>query len=251
MANIFKTSIGKKLIMSISGLFLVIFMLLHTTINFFAVLDSLRGAWGHDASGFGTNGWFKMGCEFMSLPIVNIMVPVLAFGFLIHIAYGLILSISNFKARGGFNRYEVDSKAKVDSVAAKNMIYLGLIVLGFIAMHLTHFWKDMQLQEFKEIAGFEGHSENPYFLLERTFSDWWMVCIYIVWFVALYMHIGHGFWSAMQSMGLNNSIWLNRWKWVGRIIGLLIVLGLTAVAVVSFCHANGYCGMQPAYPGLN
>lgn len=250
MANIFKTSIGKKLIMSISGLFLVIFMLLHTTINFFAVLDSIRGAWGHDASGFGTNGWFKMGCEFMSLPIVNVMVPVLAFGFLIHIAYGLILSISNYKARGGFNRYEVDSKAKVDSVAAKNMIYLGLIVLGFIAMHLTHFWKDMQLQEFKEIAGASADPKNPYFLLERTFADWWMVCIYIVWFIALYMHIGHGFWSAMQSMGLNNSIWLNRWKWVGRIIGLLIVLGLTAVAVVSFCHANGYCGMKPAYPSL-
>lgn len=248
MANIFKTSIGKKLIMSITGLFLVIFMLLHTTINFFAVLDSFRGAWPvNGAVPEGINGWFGMGCEFMALPIVNVMVPVLALGFLIHIAYGLILSISNYKARGGFNRYEVNSKAKTDSVAAKNMIYLGLIVLGLIAMHLTHFWKDMQLQEFKEMAGAEGDPKNPYMLLERTFADWWMVCIYIVWFIALYMHIGHGFWSAMQSMGLNNTIWLKRWKWFGRLIGALIVLGLTAVAVVSFCHANNLCGLQSGF----
>lgn len=230
MARIFQTSIGKKLIMSVTGLFLIIFMLLHTTINCFAVLDSLRGTWGTE------EGWFQLGCDFMALPIVNVMVPVLAAGFIIHILYAFILSVTNFKARGGVKRYEVNSRAKADSFAAQNMIYLGIVVLGFIAFHLTHFWADMQLQEFTG-----GHAENPYFLLERTFGQWWVVALYIVWFVALYMHIGHGFWSALQTVGWNNMIWLNRWKWTGRIVGALIVLGLTAVAVVSFCHANGLC----------
>lgn len=230
MANIFTTSIGKKLIMSISGLFLIIFMLLHTTINFFSVLDAIRGTWGAE------DGWFQLGCDFMALPVVNVMVPVLAAGFLIHIIYALILSIGNFKARGGVKRYEVNSRAKADSFAAQNMIWLGIIVLGFIAFHLTHFWADMQLQEFTG-----GEAENPYMLLERTFGQWWVVALYIIWFIALYMHIGHGFWSALQTIGWNNMIWLNRWKWIGRIIGMVIVLCLTTVAIVSYIQANGCC----------
>lgn len=230
MANIFTTSIGKKLIMSISGLFLIIFMLLHTTINFFSVLDAFRGTWGAE------DGWFQLGCDFMALPVVNVMVPVLAAGFLIHIIYALILSIGNYKARGGVKRYEVNSKAKADSFAAQNMIWLGIIVLGFIAFHLTHFWADMQLQEFTG-----GEAENPYMLLERTFGQWWVVALYIIWFIALYMHIGHGFWSALQTIGWNNMIWLNRWKWIGRIIGMVIVLCLTTVAIVSYIQANGCC----------
>ena len=58
------------------------------------------------------------------------------------------------------------------------------------------------------------------------------------------MHIGHGFWSALQTIGWNNMIWLNRWKWIGRIVGALIVLGLVAVAVTSYCHANTLLGME-------
>ena len=242
MANIFKTSIGKKLIMSISGAFLIIFMLLHTTINCFSILDSIRGAWGAAADA-DPAGWFKMGCEFMSLPIINVMVPVLAFGFFIHIIYGLILSISNFKARGGFNRYAVNSKAKQDSFAAKNMIYLGLIVLLGIALHLTNFWQHMQLQEWTG-----GEATDPYVLLENTFKPLWVVILYIAWFTVLYLHIGHGFWSAFQTLGWNNMIWLPRLKWIGRIIGILIWCGLTTVAIVAFCHANGLCGLNSVLP---
>ena len=239
MANIFKTSIGKKLIMSISGAFLIIFMLLHTTINVFSVFDTLFGRWGS------FDGWFRMGCDFMALPFINVMVPVLAFGFLIHIIYGLILSITNFRARGGFNRYAVDSKAKQDSFAAKNMIYLGLIVLGFIALHLTHFWQDMQLQEWTG-----GEAEDPYLLLENTFKSFWMVLLYVLRFTVLYLHIGHGFWSAFQTLGWNKMIWLPRLKWIGRIVGAIIWLGLTAVAVSAFCHANGLFGFNSVLAAL-
>jgi len=219
--------------MSISGVFLIIFMLLHTTINCFSVRDTLAGAWGAE------DGWFRLGCEFMAWPIIDVMVPVLAFGFVIHIIYAFILSIRNFKVRGGFNRYAVDSKAKNDSFAAKNMIYLGLIIILGIALHLTHFWKDMQLQDFTG-----GEAENPYFLLERTFVDWWMVLIYIVWFTVLYLHLGHGFWSAFQTLGWNNSIWMKRLHIIGIIVAAIIWLGLTTVAVNAFCHANGLFGLN-------
>ena len=136
------SSITKKLIMSISGLFLIIFLLLHMTINVFSVIDTFTGSYG------AADGLFAKGCEFMALPIVTIMVPVLALGFLVHIVYAMILTAGNIKARGGYSRYASGSKGKAESWASKNMLVLGIIVLGLLAFHLNHFWAKMQLQEF-------------------------------------------------------------------------------------------------------
>ena len=182
MANILTSSIGKKLIMSISGLFLIVFLLLHVSINLFSVIDLFTGSYGSP------DGLFKAGCDFMSLPIVTVMVPVLALGFLIHIFYGCYLTWTNLRARGGYCRYAVSSKAKTDSWASRNMIVLGIIILGFIAFHLTHFWADMQLKEF---TGQE--MSDPYALLDRTFGVWWVAILYLVWFGAIWFHLTHGF----------------------------------------------------------
>lgn len=227
MANIFKSSIGKKLIMSISGLFLIIFLLLHMSINLLSVVDSFNGNFG-DAEGL-----FELGCWFMSTPVVTVMVPVLAFGFIIHIIYAIYLTWCNIQTRGGYKRYEVASKAKAESWASKNMLALGIIVLGFIAFHLTHFWDDMQLQEF---LGREA--ENPYELLTSTFKEWWMVVLYIIWFGALWFHLTHGFWSAFQTVGWSNQIWEKRLNVIGYIFATIIFIGFAVVALNSFFEAN-------------
>ena len=226
------SSITKKLIMSISGLFLIVFLLLHMTINFFSVIDTFKGTYGS------ADGLFQAGCDFMALPIVTIMVPVLALGFIVHIAYAFILSYGNYKARGS-ERYAVANKTKTGSWAAKNMLVLGIVVLGLIAFHLNHFWAEMQLKEFQG-----HHAENPYTLLNLTFQNWWMVAIYIVWFVALGFHLCHGFWSAFQTIGLSNSIWEKRLYFIGKVVVGIIVLGFSAVAVNAFLQANGLlcCG---------
>lgn len=226
MANIFTSSIGKKLIMSISGLFLIIFLLLHMSINLLSVIDSVKGTFGDP------DGLFAAGCEFMSLPIVTVMVPVLAFGFIIHIIYAFILTYSNLKARGGYNRYAVASKAKADSWASKNMIVLGVIVLGILAFHLTHFWADMQLKEF---TGAEA--ENPYMLLTSVFGQWYNVVIYLIWFGAVWFHLTHGFWSALQTLGWNNMIWLKRLKVIAYIFATIVFAGFAVVAVNSCLEA--------------
>ena len=182
MANAFHYSIGRKFIQAVSGAFLVVFLLLHGTINFFSVIDSFTGGW--DAA----DGLFQLGCDFMALPIVTIMVPVLALGIIVHIIYGCYLTWYNIKARGGYKRYEVASKAKADSWSAKNMFVLGIVILGILFFHLTHFWAKMQLLEF---CGSEA--ENPYTLLMNTFGSVWVLVIYIVWFVAVWFHLCHGF----------------------------------------------------------
>ena len=221
------SSITKKLIMSISGLFLIVFMLLHMTINFFSVIDSFTGKYG------AADGLFQAGCDFMALPIITIMVPVLAAGFLVHIAYALILSYGNFKARGT-ERYAVANKTKAESWAAKNMLVIGVIVLGILAFHLNHFWAEMQLNEFMG-----EHAENPYVLLNATFRSWIWVAVYLVWFAALGLHLCHGFWSAFQSIGLSNKIWEKRLMYIGYVVVAIIVLGFSAVAINACLHANG------------
>ncbi len=225
MANILTSSIGKKLIMSISGLFLIVFLLLHVSINLFSVIDLFTGSYGSP------DGLFKAGCDFMSLPIVTVMVPVLALGFFIHIFYGCYLTWTNLRSRGGYCRYAVSSKAKTDSWASRNMIVLGIIILGFIAFHLTHFWADMQLKEF---SGQE--MSDPYALLDRTFGVWWVAILYLVWFGAIWFHLTHGFWSAFQTVGLNNNIWLKRLKVLSYIVATLFFLGFASVTVAVCIH---------------
>ena len=128
MANIFSTSIGKKVIMSLSGLFLIIFLTLHAVLNGAYLLPN--GAENFNAV-----------CEFMSLGIIKVMVPVLAFGFFIHILYAFILYLKDYKARGK-ERYAVTNRTNAD-MASKNMVILGLLVLIGILLHLTHFWAKM------------------------------------------------------------------------------------------------------------
>ena len=237
MANFLTSSIGKKFIQGVTGAFLIIFLLLHGTINFFSVLDSLHGNFGKvaaDAVRFSEgDGWFQLGCDFMSTPLVDIMVPFLALGFIIHIVYGIWLSLQNYSKRGGVKRYEVPSKAKNDSWAAKNMFILGILILGLLGFHLTHFWAKMQLQE---ILGNEA--ENPYYLLMMTFKNWWVVALYIVWFIALFLHLEHGFWSMFQTIGWNNKKWQKRLKVIGIIIAALIVLLFVTTAINAHIEAG-------------
>ena len=236
---IFNSSIGKKFIQSISGAFLVIFLLLHGTINFFSVIDSFTGKYGvvaNDDKLFSAgDGLFKLGCDFMSTAFIDIMVPILALGFLIHIIYGCWLSWQNVKARGGWKRYEVASKANADSWSAKNMLVLGIVILGFICFHLTHFWAKMQLPEMFGVGNFEN---NPYLLLNVTFGKWWILVLYIIWFAAVGLHLVHGFWSMFQTVGWSGQTWVKRLKVIGVIVACIIVLLFVATAVNAFIQAN-------------
>ena len=224
------SSITKKLIMSISGLFLIVFLLLHTTINFFAVIDAFKGTWGAPAG----EGWYAGGCWFMATPVIDIMVPILALGFIVHIAYAGILSYGNYKARGT-ERYAVANKTKAEW-ASKNMLVLGVIVLGFVAFHMSHFWAEMQYVEW--FKGEHVAPESVYALMELTFGNIWMVIIYIIWFAALWFHLTHGFWSAFQTIGWSNKVWENRLMWAGKALATLFFVCLTVTAIVGYLVAN-------------
>ena len=147
---------------------------------------------------------------------------VLAAGFAIHIIYAFWLTLQNRKARGN-NRYAVTNKPKEVEWASQNMLVLGIIVLGVMVLHLTQFWAKMQLPELMGEHIMRGQD-----YLRATFSHLWVLPVYLVWFVALWFHISHGFWSAFQTLGTANDQWIKRWqcisKWWATIVFILFAV---------------------------
>ncbi len=220
MSWLIKSSIGRKLIMSISGLFLVLFLLFHSTMNFIVIFSPEAY---NAAAGFLGANWYAL-----------IGTVVIALGFVVHITYSVILTLQNLRARGS-DRYAVTKPQKDVSWASKNMFVLGVIVLGFLVLHLMHFWSKMQLVELVHGHGWEaaGYSDptDGAALIRELFTQPLYSIIYIVWIIALWFHLTHGFWSGMHTLGLSNNNWLPRLKKISYVLATIICLMFIAVPV--------------------
>lgn len=171
---------------------------------------------------------YDMITEFLGTnAVVQFMVPVLAFGVIIHVIYALLLTLQNRKARGN-DRYDTTGKSDVQW-SSKNMFVLGLIIFFGIAWHLTHFWDEMQLREW---TGLEP--ENGFELIKAQFSNIIVVALYLVWFIAIWYHLTHGFWSAFQTLGWSNTIWYNRLHVIGVVVATLICLMFAFTAIMFY-----------------
>ena len=224
------SSIGRKFIMSITGLFLVLFLLFHGSMNICLVIDDICGTQGYNwiCSVLGAN-WYAI-----------IGTLVLALGVLIHFAYAIYLTIQNRAARGN-DRYAIEARQEGVQWASKNMLVLGIIVIGFIVLHLYNMWFKMQ---FAELTGIQTSMFDPQdgsAIVTALFTDGWcgiVYCLlYIVWLVALWFHLSHGVWSALQTMGWSNLIWLKRIKVIG-VVFATVAVGLFMVVVLYFLGVN-------------
>lgn len=115
------------------------------------------------------------------------------------------------------------------------MLVLGIIVILGLALHFVNFWYKMQFAEIIGNPMMGGlHAADGYGYIMQTFSNPVFFVLYIIWLIALWFHLTHGFWSSMQTLGWNNTIWINRWKCISNIYSTIIVLGFMLVAVVFF-----------------
>jgi len=222
------SSVGKKLVMSVSGCFLVLFILFHMSMNLTAILSP---------AGYNTI------CEFLGANWYALAgTAVLAAGVLVHILYALVLTLNNYRARGS-QRYAVTVQEPGVAWSSKNMLVLGFVVLAGLAIHLIHFWSKMQLVE---LLG--GHVNSLGFgpadgaaLIAYTFSKWYNVLIYLVWLAALWFHLTHGVWSMFQTVGWANDTWYPRLKCLANIVATLVFLGFAAVVAVYFAKSCCAC----------
>ena len=228
------SSVGKKLVMSISGCFLVLFILFHMSMNL-TMIFSREGN--------------NMVCEFLGANWYALAATVvLAAGVFVHFVYAFILTIDNYRARGK-QRYAVTVKEKGVSWASKNMLVLGVIVILGLGLHLVHFWSKMQLVEIlhSEFANIElngqaavAHPANGALLMAYIYSNPINVALYLVWFVALWFHLTHGVWSMFQTAGFANDTWYPRLKCAANVVATLILLGFAVVAVVCYLKSGEY-----------
>ncbi|MDM8268447.1 succinate dehydrogenase/fumarate reductase cytochrome b subunit [Barnesiella viscericola] len=220
------SSIGRKVVMSVTGLFLVLFLTFHMCMNLVALISPA----GYNAV-----------CQFLGANWYALIgTVIIAAGAVIHIIYAFWLTIQNRRARGN-DRYLVNVRPKSVEWASQNMLVLGIIVVLGLALHLFNFWYKMQLNE---VIGHlpEVNPHDGIALIRETFSCPVYVVIYLIWFVALWFHLTHGFWSAIQTLGINNHVWFNRWKCISNIFTTIICLGFVAVAISFYIMSLTGCG---------
>ena len=216
------SSIGKKLIMSISGLFLVLFLLFHLSMNVAAVFSG--EAYNMVCSLLGSN-WYAVAATL-----------VLAAGVVIHFVYAIILTLQNRKARGN-DRYAINARPKGVEWASQNMFVLGLIVILFMLLHFSQFWYKMMFAELighHEVAlgsAMVSPQDGAAFINYYFQGNAVITVLYLIWYVALWFHLTHGFWSAIQTIGWNNTIWMNRWECISKIVAT-VICGLFAIITI-------------------
>lgn len=218
---LFKSSVGRKVVMSVTGLFLILFLTFHALMNVVAVFSFEA---------------YKAVCEFLGANWYALLgTAILAAGFVIHIIYAFWLTLQNRSARGS-NRYAVTKRPKSVEWASQNMLVLGIIVACFLLLHLYHFWAKMQLPEIM------GEHPSALLTLAATFEQVWVLPVYLIGFLAIWFHITHGFWSAFQSIGVNNDKWINRWKCIGYwwATCVMVLFAICAIAL-TIRFATNYC----------
>lgn len=210
-----QSSIGRKVIMSVTGIALILFLTFHGCMNVVALFSA--EAYNTICEMLGAN-WYAVAATLGLAALVAL-----------HFVYAFILTMQNRKARGA-SRYAVtDRPAKVEW-ASQNMFVLGIIVVLGLLLHLYNFWYNMMFAEL--IGTTMGHlpSDGFAFIID-TFQNPVYVVLYIVWLVALWFHLTHGFWSAMQTIGISGKLWFNRWRVIGNIYVTLLILAFIAVVV--------------------
>ena len=227
MSNFFTNNIGRKVIMSVTGLFLVLFLVFHASMNLVVLISP--EAYNAICEFLGAN-WYALAGTM-----------VLAAGLFIHILYALYLTLKNRAARGS-ERYAMTSRHEKVSWASKNMLALGIVVVGFAVLHLWQFWAKMQLVEIRgEHVNSLGYSPvDGSALIYEYFSNPVFVVCYLLWLGALWFHLAHGFWSAFQTIGWNNQKWLPRLECAGKWFATLVCLAF-AVVIVGI-YAQTLCG---------
>lgn len=214
------SSIGRKLVMAITGVCLVLFVTFHCLMN--AVALVWPDAYNSVCAFLGAN-WYAL--------VASVGLAAL---FVLHIIYALWLTVQNRKARGN-DRYAVTSRPPQVEWSSKNMLVLGIVVLAFLAVHMIQFWARMQWRELiaaspAEWYTVDGAALPPHagtLFLQIAFQEWWTPVVYIIGFIALWFHLNHGFWSMFQSIGWNGQTWLPRLKkiacwWTSIVVALFI-----------------------------
>ena len=211
------SSIGRKLIMSLTGLFLIIFLVVHLAGN----LQLLAGDNGEA---------FNAYAKFMTNnPIIKFTSYGLYAFIVLHIIMSLLLVIKNKQARPvGYAQVKGSANSAWTS---RNMAILGTVILIFLVIHMRSFWFEMK---FGSLPMDEFGNKDLYLIVAEAFSQWWYVALYVVSMIGLGFHLSHGFSSAFQTLGINHKKYTPFIKGLGMVYAIAIPAAFAAIPLYMF-----------------
>ena len=216
--NAFSASIGKKMIMGLTGLFLILFLMVHCFINSLIF--------------FNDGGLtFNIGADFMAHNwLIRAGEIFLFIGLLLHIFQAVRLTMENRKARPiQYAAYNGNANSKWYS---RSMGLLGTLLLIFLVVHLGNFWVKSR---FTGLPGLDGNgNENLYAVMQETFSNVWFVALYVFSMFSLAFHLMHGFWSAFQTMGWDHKKYTPFIKRLGFWFSIIIAIIFAAMPIAMY-----------------
>tara|TARA_R110002072_G_scaffold226960_1_gene383837 strand:- start:18695 stop:19357 length:663 start_codon:yes stop_codon:yes gene_type:complete len=219
MSGLLSSSIARKFAMALSALFLVFFLLMHVSTNLLSVFS--EDAFNVASHFLGTN------------PLIQfVMQPILIFGVVFHFALGFALELRNKKAQGV--KYVQNNGAANSTWMSRNMIYSGLVILLFIAVHFVDFW--FPELNYKYVQSLPEDPTRYYHELVAHFQNPVRVGIYVLAFIFLALHLLHGFQSAFQSIGANNRKYTPGIKKFAA--GYAIIVPAVFIFITLFHHFN-------------
>lgn len=213
----FTSSVGKKLIMAFTGLFLISFLVVHAGVNACIFADLFNPSDNGDM--------FNRAAHYMgSTVVIRILEVGLFAGFFLHIIQGLMLVFQNRSKRN--TKYEVPMGNKGSTWYSRSMGLLGTLLLLFLLLHWWHFWIPSRftggMQEVVLSNGVVAH--NLFLLMQETFSQGWVVIVYVLACISLCWHLLHGFQSAFRTLGVHNKRYLSILTSIGLWYSVLISL---------------------------
>lgn len=214
------SSIGRKLIMALSGLFLITFLTQHFVINITSIFsESIFNEISHF---MGNN------------PLVQfILQPILILGVLLHFTMGFVLELKNWKSREiKYKSYKGRTNAPWVS---RNMILSGVVVLSFLGLHLYDFW--VPEMNYKYVNVLPLNPDRYFDELIHRFESPERVGIYMFSFIFLSLHLYHGFASSFQSVGLNNK-YSKGIKLITGVFSVVVPIGFVVIAL--FHHLTAF-----------
>ena len=208
VSKTFNSSLVRKLIMALTGLFWILF---------------LRGDVAGNALLFKNDGGeaFNQYATFMTTnPFIKILSYLTYISILAHVIYSIIITSRNRKARP--TPYAVRDAAANSKLSSRNMGVLGTIILIFLVIHLQGFWYQMHWGNLPYVEyGGERH-KDLYSIVVFAFQETWIVALYVISMVFLGFHLSHGFASAFQSLGLNHKKYTPIIKKLGLIFSIVV-----------------------------
>jgi succinate dehydrogenase / fumarate reductase cytochrome b subunit len=220
--SLFSTTIGQKIVMALSGLFLVVFVIVHLMGNLSLLVSS-------EAFNTYTHKLESLG------PLLYVVELILLAGFVFHFGLAIIVTLKNWKARG--DKYKTLKSAgdpSKQTFSSKTMIYTGAIILIFTIIHVKTFKYGPYYET--TIAG--EQVRDLYRLVIEVFQNLKYVVGYTAVMILLGFHVRHGFWSAFQSLGANHPRYSALIYTVGILIAFILSIGFLLIPILIYINGG-------------